>query len=230
MKVKTLPILLLFAALGLQCSDDHGGETDEISGNPLPEKKTAIPSFNDPSVVFGYTEFTNARLLVIRVDSMMVDPEYAYIEEWWNTGQRNENDWGYGPIEPTEVFFDFITNSNSVKVTFPKDEGYSLLEASTSPYGLWFPQWELKYDWDESGGITISGKGRGSHLPEATYLYSQQFEAFLASEVIFEFSGEYDLKTESCIGTFSLIEKSPEAAFNLEIYGALSLMFDEIYF
>ena len=219
-------MLLLCAALGLQCSDDDGGETDVISRNPRPEKNSADKAtfFNDPSIVFGYTDVTNARLLVTRVDSVAVDPEYAYISDWWNQnpgGGIREN------TAVTEVYFDFL--SNAVKVTFPEDARYALLCASDNSGTLWLPQWDLQYDWDEGGRLTLGGKGRGSHLPEAINLYYEQFEAFLASEVLFEFRGEWDGKTDSYMGTFSVIEKSPEAAFNLEIYGAMTVLIDAVF-
>ena len=217
-------MLLLCAALGLQCSDDNGGVTDEISGNPQPEKNNApkAPSFDDPSKIFGYTDVTNARLIVTSVDSVVVDPEYAYIADWI----QGLGDTSWGISNTTKVFFDY--DSNSFKVTFPENASYSLLSASDNGGTLWLPQWDLKYEWDESGGLTISGKGRGSHVPDAIFLYLEQFEAFLASEVLFEFSGVLDRRNEMK-GTFSIIEKSPENSFNLEIYGTLAILNDDTY-
>jgi hypothetical protein len=160
----------------------------------------------------------NAQLIVTGVDSVEVAPEYAYIVDLI----QGLGDTSWGTSNATEVFFDL--ESNSLMVTLPKAVRYSMLCASDNSGLLWLPQWDLIYDWDDSG-ITISGKGRGSHVPDAIFLYLEQFEAFEASEVIFEFKGVQMPESPTVKGTFSIIEKSPDASFNLAIYGSMAIDF-----
>ena len=221
MKTKALPMLLLCAALGLQCSDDNGGETDEISVRPQPKNGTS-----SPLAIKGYTDATNARLFVTGVDSVEVAPKYAYVADYIHRYAAVYP----GSINATDVYFDLTNDDFLVKLPEPPGE-FSLLcvdIGNTEDNLLLLPQWQLSYAWNDTGGLIISGRGRGSHVLE---LFYEQYDAWKASEVVFEFKGELGsrgtLARDNLVrGKFSIIETSPKVSYNLAIYGTLTIELD----
>ena len=209
MKTKSTLLLLLCAALGIQCSDDNGGNNDQIIVDP--------PVVNE--LPPGYTDLTNARLVVTGVDSVVASPAYAYVSDWI----LGDNAVFPGQsTNATEAYFDDTTSSFLIK--FPENEVYTPLCVNMGwfgapPFQLHFPQWDLEYSYEEYGDLlVINGKGRGSHVLE---LYQENYEAFEASEIVFEFSGVTSNGYWS--GPFSIVEKSPEASYNLAIYGTIRI-------
>jgi hypothetical protein len=228
MKTITMPILLLCAALSFQCSDDNGSETDELSDKPLPGDINTpdIPAPDDSIDILGYTDLTNAQLIVTGVDSVEAAPEFAYVADWI----QGLGIPGYNTTSTTDVFFDL--DSDSFLVTTPEAPRYNLLCVSDALGTLFLPQWDLTYAFDGFGGLSISGRGKGTHVPDAMFLYLEQSDALEASEVIFEFRGESVIGTLSDVdvkGAFSIIENSPEASYSLAIYGTLAIKFNISY-
>ena len=225
MKTKDLFLLFLFSALSFQCSDDNGGEYDGTSVNPPKEDKTSYKPYS-PIGISGYTVESNAQFIVTGVDSVEVAPQYAYVADYIQG--RGELDW---ISETTNVYFNWDIMGYQIWVTAPEKAVYNLLCVSDTSGGLFLPQWDLSYAWDSSGGLTISGRGKGTHVPEAMLLYLEQSEAFKASEVIFEFrgtqvTGDPNISAPDIKGTFSIIEISPEPSFDLAIYGRMAIKFD----
>ncbi len=239
MKTRNLLLLVLLSAMIFQCSE-NSSETDGISVLPGDSENT---SDDGTIAIVGYANESNARLIVKSVDRVEVAPEYGYIADWILGLEEPNNPGTIVPSNTTEVFFDF--NTDSLRVRTPEYAKFSLLSVSDDLSTLYLPQWKLKFsltycqDCDPGFAfpdiITISGVGKGSHIFD---LYYNNFEAYKATEVTFEFNGApmpygdvdssigitydgYDAE-----GSFSIIEKSADSKYNLAIYGTMTIDFD----
>ena len=238
MKPKKLLLMMICMALSVQCSDDTG-EPDAISGKPLPEGTDSPEApFGDNSItILGYSDVSNARLIVNTVDSVIVAPEYAFVADWVQGLGDPGRPGSILDSNTTDVFFDFSTHRESIDgrpllIKFPESSLFTLLCVSDDWGTLYLPHWDLKYSIEYCPGcdsawslydITINGTGKGSHILD---LYNFHRDVYKTAEVSFEFKGTQFDRGYNATGSFSIIETSAEPGFNLAIYGTLTVEFD----
>lgn len=220
MKTKILFLLLLSSTLSLQCSKSDD-ETDEISIPPAkppvdnqdssPEPETGEVKYVPTIYAEGFATGSNARLIVNTL-AAEVAPEFQYLV-YWVDGSSTDG-WG---SKVTEVL---LHENGRVYVKRP-GSGFSLLFADDGWGGSYIYYWDLEFAVFQQEGqpdeITITGKGRGSHVYEITN------EAWLASEITFDFKGYQIEGTYDFEGNFTLEEKSPDETYNLFLSGSLTL-------
>lgn len=221
MKTKNLLLLTLFSALSLQCSKND--DTDPISLPPAkppvdnqdssPEPKTGEVEYVPTVYAEGFSTGSNARLIVDSL-SATIAPEFQYVVSWLD-GSSDPMDWG---SEITQIL---LHDNGRVYVKIPGLTPYSLLYVDDGWGGSFINYWDLEYAIIQSEGqpdeITITGTGKGSHLYEITN------EAWLSSEITFEFRGVRVEGTDNFQGNFTLDEQSPDETYNLFLSGTLTL-------
>lgn len=222
MKTKLFFLLALFIALNIQCSKTSDN-TDEISLPPpkptvdnqdaTPEPKIGEVKYVPTVYAEGFATGSNARLIV---DSLAgtVAPEFQDILSWLD-GTPNPMAWG------SEVSEILLHDNGRVYVEIPGISQYSLLYVDDGWGGSYIYYWDLRFEIVQQEGqpdeITITGTGKGSHIYEITN------EAWLASEITFEFKGYQVEGTDDFEGNFTLEEKSPDETYDLFLSGTLTL-------
>lgn len=220
----------MVSAFSLQCSKADI-ETDELSLPPVRPSPENPDSISDPvtpdsipdsttgegNVVWnnGYANYYNAWLTVNSLTAI-VAPDL-----------QQEVTWLDGSADP-------MASNNTISELLLQDDGSVYVAAPNYPYGsesmLYVPGWEtpLIYHWDleyvvvqqagQPDEITISGTGRGSHF------WTISFEAWVKSEVTFEFRGvQIAGSADRFEGNFTLEERSPEEKYNLSLSGSATL-------
>lgn len=230
MKAKDVILLLLISALFTQCTKNVD-ETDEFSQPPtrpsvespdatpepatpdsIPEDTTGDVNAEPTLYDNGYANFHNARLTVDSL-TVTVAQEFQYV-----VGCLDGRD---NPMGNGSVYTDILLYSDgAVYVRIPVDYSCSLLNGFNY-YGPLIYHWDLEYALVQQSGqpdeITISGTGRGSHIWEIPY------DAWVRSEITFEFRGVQIEGTNNSGGNFTLEERSPEEKYNLSLSGSATL-------
>ena len=230
-------MLLLCAAVSIQCSDDNGDQADEVSLKK-PNRNTGLaddsdnapanvnPPGGDTQSVFwvdnGFANDANARLVVNSINSFQVTEgnEFLYGELLGGGGP--------GPAvrsNTTEVFLDYETQA--VYVFDPQYQLVTLLYFSDAWGFRWLNAWDLQLAVLEESGeeeeITISGTGRGSHLYDC-WTNEKTFDEFMErAEVAFEFTGRRKEGTNDFEGPYALSETSLDQTCMLLCSGTMTL-------
>lgn len=230
MKAKTILLATLVAALSFQCSKS-ADETGEISLPPpkpplenpdtSPEPTTGVVTYVPTVTGQGFTGDSNARLVV---DSLAgtVAPEFDFLPSWLEGRGGDE-------INSSKVSEILLYENGRVYVT--RTHSFSLLWAPDGYGGSTIRYWDLDYGIVQHEGqpdeITITGTGKGSHFYGLVYepydAWLASYEAWLTSEITFEFRGVQIEGTNDFQGHFALEEKSPDETYNLFLSGTLTL-------
>ena len=214
-------LLILFSVFSIQCSKSMD-DTEQIPIQPPRPYAENPDSSTDPhtgEVKFaptfyaeGFATGSNAQLIV---DSLAADvaPQFQDLVSWLEGSSADR--WG------SKVTRIFMHDNGSVYVEVPRFWGFSLLFVDDGWGGSYIYYWDLEYVITQIDGqpdeITITGSGKGSHIYQITS------EAWLASEIDFDFKGVQIEGTNNFQGTFTLDEKSPDETYNLLLSGTLTL-------
>lgn len=180
------------------------GSTDEVK---------IVPTLYDN----GYANFHNARLTISSLN-LTVSPEFQYVLGCFD-GSDN-------PMVKGNAYSDILLYTDGIAyVGIPPDYSCSLLYEPGYYGDPFIYHWDLEYALVRQAGqpdeIILSGTGRGSHIYEIPY------DAWVKSEIAFEFRGVLiegtNKGTNSFEGNFTLEERSPEEKYNLSLSGAATL-------
>lgn len=221
MKTKLLFLLMLYAALSFQCSKNDDSDALSLprakppveNQDPNPNPTTGEVKYVPTVYAEGFSTGSNARLIVDSLSAAMA-PEFQYVVPWLD-GSGDPMAWG------SKVSEILLHDNGRVYVMLPAISPYSLLYVDDGWGGSYINYWDLEYAIIQSEGqpdeITITGTGKGSHLYEITN------EAWLRSEITFEFRGVRVEDTYNFQGNFTLDEQSPDETYNLFLSGTLTL-------
>ena len=232
MKTKNIFLLwlwvLIVSAWNVQCSraDDAADERSLPPTRPSEEIADSIADTATPDSISdsttgeenvvqdlyynGYVSFSNSRLTVNSL-TVTVAPDFQYVVGCLD-GSGMVNGSAYSDI--------LLYNDGAAYVRIPWDYSCSLLNGFHW-YGPLIYHWDLEYSVVRQAGqpdeITLSGTGRGSHIYEIPY------DAWVRSEITFEFRGIQIEGTYTFEGNFALEERSPEEKYNLSLSGSATL-------